>query len=68
MWVGVVFLGVVMAAATLLTIDLYLLGGLIVGTHDLANHWLWSHPRARCCCRSASSISASSAQPSARPR
>jgi magnesium-transporting ATPase (P-type) len=37
MWGGVVFLGSVMAAATLLTIDLYLPGGLIAGTHDLGN-------------------------------
>jgi len=37
MWIGVVTLGAVMAVATLLTIDLYLPGGLIEGTHDLAN-------------------------------
>jgi P-type Ca2+ transporter type 2C len=37
MWGGVVFLGAVMAVATLLTIDLYLPGGLLAGTHDLAN-------------------------------
>jgi len=37
MWGGVVFLGSVMAGATLLTIDLYLPGGLIAGTHDLGN-------------------------------
>ena len=32
---GVVQIGLVMAAATLLTIDLFLPGGLIQGTHDL---------------------------------
>jgi magnesium-transporting ATPase (P-type) len=37
MWVGVVEVGVVMAAVTLLTIDMYLPGGMIEGTHDLAN-------------------------------
>jgi magnesium-transporting ATPase (P-type) len=37
MWAGVVQIGVVMAAVTLLTIDLYLPGGLIEGTHDLDN-------------------------------
>ena len=35
MWIGAVTLGSVMAVATLLTIDLYLPGGLIEGTHDL---------------------------------
>lgn len=35
MWMGVVQIGLVMAAATLLTIDLFLPGGLIQGTHDL---------------------------------
>ncbi|HEX2829576.1 MAG TPA: cation-translocating P-type ATPase [Burkholderiales bacterium] len=37
MWAGVLEIGGVMAAVTLLTIDLYLPGGLIEGTHDLAN-------------------------------
>ena len=36
MWVDVVLLGSAIAAATLLTIDLYLPGGLIEGSHDLA--------------------------------
>ena len=36
MWVGVIEIGAVIAAATLLTIDIYLPGGLIEGTHDLA--------------------------------
>ena len=36
MWAGVVQIGVVMAAVTLLTIDIYLPGGLIEGTRDLA--------------------------------
>ncbi len=36
MWAGVIQIGVVMAVVTLLTIDLYLPGGLIEGTHDLA--------------------------------
>ncbi len=36
MWAGVVEVGLVMAVATLLTIDMYLPGGLIDGTHDLA--------------------------------
>jgi len=36
MWVGVIQIGAVMAAVTLLTIDMYLPGGLIEGTHDLA--------------------------------
>jgi P-type Ca2+ transporter type 2C len=37
MWTGVVTIGAVMAAATLLSIDLYLPGGLVAGHHDLAN-------------------------------
>jgi magnesium-transporting ATPase (P-type) len=37
MWTGVIEVGFVMAAVTLLTIDMYLPGGLIEGTHDLAN-------------------------------
>jgi P-type Ca2+ transporter type 2C len=37
MWRGVLQTGAVMAAMTLLTIDLYLPGGLIEGTQDLAN-------------------------------
>jgi P-type Ca2+ transporter type 2C len=37
MWAGVVGIGIVMAAVTLLTIDLYLPGGLIEGDRDLAN-------------------------------
>jgi magnesium-transporting ATPase (P-type) len=37
MWRDVVEIGLVIAAVTLLTIDLYLPGGLIEGTHDLAN-------------------------------
>jgi P-type Ca2+ transporter type 2C len=37
MWRGVVQTGAVMAAVTLLTIDLYLPGGLIEGTHTLDN-------------------------------
>ena len=37
MWSGVLQLGVVMALATLLTIDLYLPGGLVAGTRDLAS-------------------------------
>jgi magnesium-transporting ATPase (P-type) len=36
MWIGVVALGTVMALATLLTIDMYLPGGLIEGDRDLA--------------------------------
>ena len=36
MWVGVIEIGAVIAAATLLTIDIFLPGGLIEGTHDLA--------------------------------
>ncbi len=35
MWWGVIEIGLVMAVATLLTIDLFLPGGLIEGTHDL---------------------------------
>lgn len=35
MWAGVLLIGAVMAVATLLTIDLYLPGGLIEGTQDL---------------------------------
>lgn len=37
MWGGVMVIGLVMAAATLLTIDLYLPGGLIAGTQALDN-------------------------------
>jgi magnesium-transporting ATPase (P-type) len=37
MWAGVIQIGVVMAIVTLLTIDIYLPGGLIEGTRDLAN-------------------------------
>ena len=37
MWAGVIQIGAVIAVATLLTIDIYLPGGLIEGTHDLAN-------------------------------
>ncbi len=37
MWSGVIQIGVVVAVVTLLTMDLYLPGGLIEGTHDLAN-------------------------------
>ena len=36
MWVNVILTGLVIAAVTLLTIDIYLPGGLIEGTHDLA--------------------------------
>ena len=36
MWAGVVQIGLVVALVTLLTIDIYLPGGLIEGTHDLA--------------------------------
>jgi len=36
MWAGVIQIGAVMAVVTLLTIDIYLPGGLIEGTHDLA--------------------------------
>jgi Ca2+-transporting ATPase len=35
MWVGVVQMGLVMAIAALLTIDLFLPGGLIQGTHEI---------------------------------
>jgi P-type Ca2+ transporter type 2C len=37
MWAGIIDIGVVVALATLLTMDLYLPGGLIEGSHDLAN-------------------------------
>jgi magnesium-transporting ATPase (P-type) len=37
MWAGVLEVGVVMAVITLLTIDLYLPGGFIEGSHDLDN-------------------------------
>jgi P-type Ca2+ transporter type 2C len=37
MWAGVIEIGVVMAAVTLLAIDLYLPGGLIEGNRDLDN-------------------------------
>ncbi len=37
MWAGVIEIGIVMAAATLLTLDFYLPGGLIEGDRDLAN-------------------------------
>jgi len=37
MWIGVLGVGAVMAAVTLLTLDLHLPGGLIEGTQDLAN-------------------------------
>ncbi len=37
MWIPVMILGMVMAAATLLTIDIYLPGGLIEGNRDLGN-------------------------------
>ena len=37
MWAGVIQIGAVMAVVTLLTIDIYLPGGLIEGTRDLAN-------------------------------
>ncbi|MCC6869203.1 MAG: cation-translocating P-type ATPase [Burkholderiales bacterium] len=37
MWAGVLEIGAVMAAVTLLTLDLYLPGGLVEGTHELAN-------------------------------
>jgi magnesium-transporting ATPase (P-type) len=36
MWAGVIQIGSVMAVVTLLTIDIYLPGGLVEGTHDLA--------------------------------
>lgn len=37
MWRGVLFTGVVMAAVTLLAIDVYLPGGLVEGTSDIAH-------------------------------
>lgn len=37
MWVGVIVVGMVMALSTLVTIDLYLPGGLIEGAHSLDN-------------------------------
>ncbi|SMP62505.1 cation-translocating P-type ATPase [Noviherbaspirillum suwonense] len=37
MWMNVAGVGAVMAMATLLTLDMYLPGGLIAGTHDLDN-------------------------------
>ncbi|HEY4957665.1 MAG TPA: cation-translocating P-type ATPase [Caldimonas sp.] len=37
MWLDMAEIGLVVAVATLLTIDLYLPGGLIEGSHDLAN-------------------------------
>jgi Ca2+-transporting ATPase len=37
MWWGVMWGGLVMALAALLTIDLYLPGGLVEGTHDIAS-------------------------------
>ncbi|HEX3275141.1 MAG TPA: cation-translocating P-type ATPase [Gemmatimonadales bacterium] len=37
MWAGVLLIGAVMAVVTLLTLDLYLPGGLVEGRHDLAN-------------------------------
>jgi magnesium-transporting ATPase (P-type) len=37
MWAGVVEVGLVMAVITLLTIDMYLPGGLIEGSHELDN-------------------------------
>jgi Ca2+-transporting ATPase len=37
MWTGVLAIGSVMALVTLLTLDLYLPGGVIEGTHELAN-------------------------------
>ena len=37
MWAGVIEVGLVMAALTLLTLDLYLPGGLIEGNRDLDN-------------------------------
>jgi magnesium-transporting ATPase (P-type) len=36
MWAGVLQIGAVMAVVTLLTIDIYLPGGLIEGSHDIA--------------------------------
>jgi P-type Ca2+ transporter type 2C len=37
MWAGVIGIGAVMAIVTLLTLDMYLPGGLIQGTHNLDN-------------------------------
>ncbi len=37
MWAAVLQIGAVMAVVTLLTLDMYLPGGLIEGTHDLVN-------------------------------
>ncbi len=37
MWAGVIEVGLVMAVVTLLTLDIYLPGGLVDGTHDLAS-------------------------------
>jgi magnesium-transporting ATPase (P-type) len=37
MWLGILLLGAVMAAATLATIDFYLVGGLIDGHHEIDN-------------------------------
>ena len=37
MWGGVLLIGLVMAAVTLLTIDMFVAGGLIEGTHSLNN-------------------------------
>ena len=37
MWAGVVVIGLVMAVVTLLTLDIYLPGGLVEGTQDLGN-------------------------------
>jgi magnesium-transporting ATPase (P-type) len=37
MWAGVTQIGAVMAVLTLLTIDIYLPGGLVAGSHELAN-------------------------------
>jgi Ca2+-transporting ATPase len=37
MWAGVIEVGAVMALVTLATLDMYLPGGLIEGTHDLEN-------------------------------
>jgi Ca2+-transporting ATPase len=37
MWTGVIGTGLVMAVVTLLTIDMFLPGGLIAGSHDLAS-------------------------------
>jgi P-type Ca2+ transporter type 2C len=36
MWIGVITIGLVMSVVTLLTLDIYLPGGLVEGTHDLA--------------------------------